>query len=162
MYYWVGWACRTEILFPSPLLNLHLKVFTKLHDSVSRIQNFPASDRVWGSNIPLKHLHARQKKNRGSFNDKSHKNMGHLGTFFSNSSRFGVLKNFQNFGLCRKNRGLWVTIVGKNRFLADVRSENKGTKVWQSVRTIVYMWVISHWFWILTWAWTWTDWLWLN
>ena len=54
MHNWVGWACRTEILFSAPLLNLHLKVFTKLHNSVSRIQNFLAYDCVWGSNIPLK------------------------------------------------------------------------------------------------------------
>ena len=31
-------------------------------------------------------------KNRGSFSDKSHKNRGHLGTFFSNSSQLGVFK----------------------------------------------------------------------
>ena len=32
------------MLFSSLVLNLHLKVFTKLHDSVSRIHNFPASE----------------------------------------------------------------------------------------------------------------------
>ena len=100
MYNWVGWACRTEILFSSPWLSLHLKVFTKLHDSVSRIQNFPASaDRVWGSNTPLKHC-ACKAKNIGSFSDKSRKNRGHLGTFiFKFQPIWGLwVKNFKNFG----------------------------------------------------------------
>ena len=91
---WVGWESvepvETEILFSSrsPLLNLHLKVFTKLHDFVSRIQNSPASDRVWGgvwgSNIPLKHLHARQKIGGLSVTKaiKIGSYRGHLGTSF--------------------------------------------------------------------------------
>ena len=111
--------CRTEVLFSSPLLNLHLnmlKVFTKLHDSVSRIQNFPASDHVWGSNIPLKHLHSKAK-NWGSFSDKSHKNRGHLGTFFpadmgslsEQFPKFWTVWKKQDFGwqFFGKNRGFW-------------------------------------------------------
>ena len=117
MYNWIGWACRTEILFSSPWLSLHLKVFTKLHDSVSRIQNFPASaDRVWWSNTPLKHVHARQKI-KGLSVTKAIKTGGIWVPLFSYSSQFRVFewKNFQNFWQCGKNKGLWETIFGKNR-----------------------------------------------
>ena len=110
---WVGWACRTEILFSSPLLNLHLKVFTKLHDSVSRIQNFPASDRVWGSNIPLKHLHARQKIWSLSVT-KAIKIGGIWVPFFQ--PIWGLWVNsFQNLGQCGKKQDFGWQFFGKTR-----------------------------------------------
>ena len=37
------------------LLNLHLKIFAKLHDSVSRIQNFLASEGAQPPHTPLAH-----------------------------------------------------------------------------------------------------------
>ena len=130
---------------------MHLKVFTKLHDSISRIQKFPASDRVWGSNISLKH-DARQNIGGLSINDKSHKNRGHLGTFFSNSSWFGVFewKISKILDSVEKIEDFGRQFLVKTGFFDYVRGENKGSKVWQLVHTIVYMWVIPHWFGILS------------
>ena len=76
------WACRTKTLFSSPLSNLHLKVFTKLHNSVSKIQKLSAIDRVWGRNIPLKQTCACKAKYRGYFSDKNHKNRRAFGYLF--------------------------------------------------------------------------------
>ena len=119
---WVGWACRTKILFSSPLLNLHLKVFTKLLDSVSRIQNFPASDRVWGSNIPLKQTCVCKAKKWGSFSDKSHKKIGGIWVPFSQiPADYGSLSEkfpkFWTLRQCDKNnfwqkQGFWADVGG--------------------------------------------------
>ena len=46
---------KLAILFSSPLLNFHPKVLTKLHDSVSRIQNFPVSEVTSSSDTPCAH-----------------------------------------------------------------------------------------------------------
>ena len=42
------------------------------------------------------------------------------------------MKNFQNSGQCEKNR----TLGDNFWFWADVGGENKGSNVWQSMRTM--------------------------
>ena len=90
----VGWACRTEILFSSPLLwwipkSIHqiarfcLKN-TKFFSFWPCLSMEPVEDyRFHGlreQHSP--HTLACKAKNWGSFSDKSHKNRGHLVSFF--------------------------------------------------------------------------------
>ena len=62
------------------------------------------------------------------------------------------MKNFQNSGQCDKNRTLGDNFWQKQGFWADVGGVKiyLGSNVWQSVRIIVYMRVIPHWFGILS------------
>ena len=146
IYNWVGWACRTEILFSSPWLSLHLKVFTKIAQFCFKNTKFSSFCRPCLREQHSSQTCACKTKNRGSCSDKSHKNRGHLGTFFSNSSRFGVFewkisKILDSVERIIEDFGRQFLV--KQGFLADVRGGNK--KVWQSVHTIVYMWVIPLW-----------------
>ena len=80
-----------------------------------------------GATFPSNKPCVCKAKNRGSFSHKSHKNRGHLGTFFSNSSRLGVFeRKISKILDSVKKIGLWVTIFGKNRgFGLMLGGENK-------------------------------------
>ena len=139
-----------NFLFASGLL-----ITSVLERSLSRYEVFEAP-----SNIPSnKHVHARQKIGVLSVT-KAIK----IGAFGFQPIRGFWLKNFQNSGQCEKNRTLGDNFLVKTGVWGWCRGwKNKGSNVWQSVRTIVYMWVIPHWFSILSsWAQTWTNWQRLN
>ena len=118
-----------------------------------------------GATFPSNKPCVCKAKNRGSFSHKSHKNRGHLGTFFSNSSQLGVFeRNISKILGSVKKLGLWVTIFGKNRgFGLMLGVKTKGQMCGsRCVPLLICEW-FPHWFGVLSsWAWTLTNWPRLN
>ena len=118
-----------------------------------------------GATFPSNKPCVCKANNRESFSHKSHKNRGHLGTFFSNSSRLGVFeRKISRILDSVKKTGLWVTIFGKNRGLGlmlGVKIKGQMCGSW-CVPLLICEW-FPHWFGVLSsWAWTLTNWPRLN